>query len=117
MSGIGPLTGFTVSPLNADFKTEIMKKSDTNNDYEMNVWLFADDAFDKWVVDVKKDGASPTENEKEFADQYSSYTLGIQCKITKVATFDSSANRAESGCCLRDETQKGGGYCMKLSSN
>ena len=116
MAGIGPLD-FTITNPSEDFKTVIMKKSDTDNDYEMNVWLYADPAFDTWVTNVKKDGAAPTENEKEFADQYSSYTLTIYCKIKKVATFDSAANRAESGCCLRDETQKGGGYCMKLSSN
>jgi len=92
--------------------------SDTtgNNVYEMSVWLYADSAWDKWVAEKSASTATPTENEKEFMNNYSSYTLRIKCDITKVAGTTYTANRAESGCCLRDESQKGGGYCMKLNS-
>ena len=117
MSGIGALNGFSTTP-SADFKTEFMKSTtgDSANTYELSTWLYADPAFDTWVAKVKNSSNSPTENEKEFADQYSSYTLALFCNITKVASQDSAANRAGSGCCLRDESQKGGGYCMKLDS-
>ena len=81
----------------------------------MSVWLFADTAFSTWKAKVEDTSKySPTENEKEFAANYSDYTLAIFCNITKVAGSDYNANRAESGCCLRDKSQKGGGYCMKL---
>mmetsp|Transcript_41811 Transcript_41811/g.55120 ORF Transcript_41811/g.55120 Transcript_41811/m.55120 type:complete len:94 (+) Transcript_41811:44-325(+) len=93
MSGIGALNTFNTSP-SADFKTEFMnsstntKVSDADNDYEMSVWLYADPAFDLWVAKVEDSTNSPTENEKEFADQYSPYTLAIFCDITKVAGSD-----------------------------
>lgn len=79
------------------------------------MWLFADTAFSTWKAKVEDTtNNSPTENEKEFAANYSDYTLAIFCNITKVNKLDMNDNRAESGCCLRDKSQKGGGYCMKL---
>ena len=116
MSGIGALNKFSTT-LNADFKTEFLKsKTDdvANNNYELSVWLYADPAFSNWKAEVNDSTKSPTENEKEFAEQYSDYTLAIYCNITKVDGKGEEANRAESGCCLRDKSQKGGGYCMKL---
>ena len=96
-------------------------KSDANNDYEMSTWLYSDSAFSTWAAGVDDASKSATENEKEFVDQYSNYTLKILCNITKITasgvTYDYNANRAESGCCIRDKSQKGGGYCVKLASN
>ena len=81
------MNGFSTTP-SADFKTEFMKSTtgDSANTYELSTWLYADPAFDTWVAKVKNSSNSPTENEKEFADQYSSYTLALFCNITKVAS-------------------------------
>ena len=117
MTALGSLTTFNQSPNDTTEKTEFLKLSDTNNDYEMSVWLYGDTAFSTWAAGVDDSTKSPTENEKEFATDYSDYVLRIFCNVTKVATFDYNSNRAESGCCLRDESQKGGGYCVKLAAN
>ena len=39
------------------------------------------------------------------------------CDITKVDGIDFTVGRADSGCCLMDESQNGGGYCMTLASD
>ena len=55
----------------------------------MSVWLFADTAFSTWKAKVEDTtNNSPTENEKEFAANYSDYTLAIFCNITKVNNAD-----------------------------
>ena len=116
MSGIGALNTFSTT-LNADFKTEFLKSATADaatNNYELSVWLYADPAFTNWKAKVDDSKNSPTENEKEFAGQYSDYTLAMYCNIEKVGGKGEESNRAESGCCLRDKSQKGGGYCMKL---
>lgn len=108
------------APTGADatnFKTEFLKFADASNEYEMSVWLYADTDFDRWKAAVQATSASPTESEKEYANSYSSYTLRIYCNIKEVANIDHTSNRVESGCCLRDASQKGGGYCMKLGQN
>ena len=118
MSGIGDLNTFNTAPA-ASFKTEFLKSTDgdSNNTYEMSVWLYADTAFSTWKAKVDDAANTPTEDEKVFAYDYSDYTIAIKCDVTKVAGNDNAANRAESGCCLRDESQKGGGYCIKIKAD
>ena len=104
-----------------DFHTRFLPKTvpqvwpgpiDAKNEYEVSTWLYADTAFDTWKDTVEKSG---TENQKELALQYSSYTLRMYCNIKKIDGKDYQQNRTNSGCCLRDASQKGGGYCMLLS--
>lgn len=114
------LQTFSVTDPGDSFKTEFIKVADDNNQYEMTTWLFADGAFDTWKGTVESNSAA-TENEKEFVLDYSTYTLRMKCDVTKITTaagvlVDSSSNRAGSGCCIRDKTQKGGGYCMFIDS-
>ena len=85
----------------------------------MSTWLYSDSGFDAWTSAVKSSSSS-TENEKEWVDSYSSYVLRIFCNITKIevnsVVYDKTNNRAGSGCCIRDKTAKGGGYCMFIDS-
>ncbi len=101
------------------FKTEFIKKSDADNDYEFSTWLFADTAFDNWSETIGS-SSSATENEREYKENYSSYTLRMYCNVTKITvdgvTYDITKNRAGSGCCIRDFSAKGGGYCMFINS-
>lgn len=94
-----------------------MKDDAGENDYGLVTYLYADTAFSTWAAKAADATNSPTENEKAFVDQYSDYTLKIDCNLKMVAKFDSTTNRASSSCCLRDKSAgKGGGYCMKLGS-
>ena len=112
---LGSLTGFKAPA--AAFKTNFINVDKVDNNYSMDVWLYADDSFSTWAKGVDDSSKTPTENEKEFVDQYSNYTLVIACNVKLITKFDKETNRAESGCCLRDKSQKGGGYCVKLDAN
>ncbi len=110
---------FKVTDPGADFKTEFIKKTDADNNYEFSTWLYADSAFTNWSASITS-STSATENEKEYVTAYSSYTLRMFCNITKITvdgvTYDVQKNRAGSGCCIRDFSAKGGGYCMFVNS-
>ena len=54
--------------------------------------------------------------EKSLAKEYSSYTLKIFCDITQIKLNDDMLGILGFGCCLRDLTQQGGGYCLRLKS-
>ena len=58
-----------------------------------------------------------TETEKDLRDAYSTYTLKMYCDITNIDGNDDSASRVNFGCCLRDLSQSGGGYCLRLNSS
>ena len=45
-------------------------------------------------------------------DLYSDYTMRMRCNISDVKGVVAEANY---GCCLRDRSKKGGGYCMTRS--
>ena len=102
-----------------DFKTNFIQKSDADNDYELSTWLFADSAFTNWSESVNS-SSSATEEEKEYVTAYSAYTLRMYCNIKKITvdgiTYDLRKNRAGSGCCIRDFSAKGGGYCIFIDS-
>ena len=57
--------------------------------------------------------ADLTENEKKYINNYSEYTIKISCSVKLIASHQGQAG---SGCCIRDKSQKGGGYCMTLNS-
>ena len=82
------------------------------NEYGMTVWLYANSDFATWWSDVGGKSAA-SEAEKLYKDAYSEYVLAMQCEVT---TIDSNAFAAYSGCCIKDETQDGGGYCMMVNS-
>ena len=115
------MTALTFSATLTDADKTVFSKStagDADNTYEMSTWLYADSAFDTWLTAINKSGYVKTEDEKTFADAYSSYTLAIKCDVTKIGGKDKSlTSRAGLGCCLRDESQKGGGYCMFRSDD
>ena len=50
-----------------------------------------------------------TTKETEYMELFSDYTIRMRCNITNVNGVTASANY---GCCLRDKSQDGGGYCM-----
>ena len=80
------------------------------NEYGFTVWLYAASHFSTWWDAV----SSPDEDEKLYKEAYSEYVLAFQCEVT---TIDSNAFAAYSGCCIKDETQEGGGYCMMVNSS
>lgn len=78
----------------------------------MKVALYADtEAWDAWSGQSSLDEA-----ERDYAENYSSYVLRIYCDITKVNSVTFADSRVGMGCCLRDESQDGGGYCTVLGS-
>ena len=52
-------------------------------------------------------------------DTYSTYTLKLYCNIENIDenTAASGVSRSGFGCCLRDLSQNGGGYCLRLSDD
>ena len=78
----------------------------------MGVALYADEsAWESWSGQSNLD-----EQERDYADTYSGYVLRIYCDITMINGVDSSGSRVDNGCCLRDDSQDGGGYCTVLKS-
>ena len=47
-------------------------------------------------------------------DLYSSYTIKMECNISNVNGVEAAAGY---GCCVRDKSQDGGGYCLTMASN
>lgn len=84
------------------------------NQYGFYTWLFADSGFDTWAKKID------TEPEKTYAGDsaggYSGYTLKIKCDITTLPGNNGVSSLVGSGCCLRDLSQKGGGYCTRLNA-
>ena len=85
------------------------------DDFGLDVWLFQDDAFKDWKKSVYWDSAS-TDIEERFAYVYSDYTLQMQCNLANISGSDTSVDKSGWGCCLRDESIYGGGYCMVVNS-
>jgi len=101
---------FTASP-KASEKTAFLFIDDGSERYSFSTWLYADTGFDSWSA------SASTDQEKEFRDAYSAYTLEVVCDITQIALNDGLTPTAGLGCCLRDRTQTGGGYCVRVASS
>jgi len=80
------------------------------NEYGFKVYLYAANHFSTWWDAV----SSPDEDEKLYHEAYSEYIMAFDCEVS---TIDSNAFAAFSGCCIKDETQEGGGYCMMVNSS
>ena len=107
-----PLESFSTSPSDA-FKTSFGWDSDST--YGLEVWLYEDPTFDAWSADrAAEDEATRTTKETGDMNDYSSYTIKMRCNISDVNGVVAGANY---GCCLRDKSQDGGGYCMTKASN
>ena len=73
--------------------------------------------WDAWSASIDaEDSADRTENEKTYQYDYSGYVLSMRCNIENIDGNDDSVGRSGFGCCLRDLSQDGGGYCMTLNS-
>ena len=53
-----------------------------------------------------------TEAEKTYIESMSDYTITIKCDITSLGDNTTGGNKSGYGCCLRDLSQDGGGYCV-----
>ena len=79
----------------------------------MSVALYADtEAWDSWSTQSSLDEA-----ERDYAENYSAYVLRMYCDISMVNGVYYTSNRVGMGCCLRDNSQDGGGYCTVLASS
>jgi len=105
-----PLEGWNTSPSD-EFKTVFINQST----FGLSVWLYQDSMFDTWyAARAAEDENERTTKETGYMDEYSSYTIKMQCNISDVNGIVAGANY---GCCLRDKSQDGGGYCMTKASN
>ena len=106
-----PIESFALTPDDA-FRTHFYWDDST---FGLQVWLYQDNSFNVW----KEARAAESEEERTtketgYMDEYSDYTIRMRCNITSVNGVSANANY---GCCLRDKTNDGGGYCMTKASN
>ena len=95
----------------ASEKTVFINVDDGREKYGLTTWLYADDGFETWKT------TASTKAEKSLANEYSSYTIKMFCDISQIKLYDDLFGKVGFGCCLRDLTQQGGGYCLRLKSN
>ena len=106
-----PLETFSTSP-SSEFMTLFAWDDST---YGLRVWLYDDPTFTNWHADRAAEADTErTTKETGYMDDYSSYTIKMECNISNVNGVVASAGY---GCCLRDKSQDGGGYCMTMASN
>ena len=126
--GKSPITGFNSGgERDADSlsKNEMIKHSgnyldtaddvgrnQSTNDFGLVVYLYADTAFDTWK-DARENAADVTDDELQYINRYSSYQIAMECNLTSIGADNKTGDEKKgSGCCLKDDTQYGGGYCL-----
>ena len=114
--GDGSTFPFVAPDNDALQKTDIILNpngGDAVNDYSLSVWIYSTTTYNDWKNAINAD-PNRTENELRFIDEYSEYVIKMSCNI-KILDGAIQTMRAGSGCCLRDWSNDGGGYCMKYN--
>ena len=88
------------------------------DDFGMEVDIYQDEAWNNWQDAVYDLGRSNISDEQEqYLIRYDENTLRIKCNMTSMGANLSSSSKANCGCCLRDEDDVGGGYCVMVNAD